>query len=204
MNTETKWTEHDHYLWQGGSRSQIDIILSWKLSHYWTWRTQITTHRSVWCRLNPLCVSMEPWDNMWLQILTGVHLSGQDVHRHLVSLWGLESQPILQGHRQHYYQHVSFTLWMQTGITGMTPSIGLDGHVFFLDSLGWGVTASWRFSCTIGPNHCLWMEDRIRLKIWLVCSQTASTPATKDEKKKCRKEKENASVIAADMTLEMH
>lgn len=36
--------EHDHYLWQGGSRSQVDIILSGELSHYWTWYTYIHTH----------------------------------------------------------------------------------------------------------------------------------------------------------------
>lgn len=36
----------------------------------------------------------------WTQILTGVHLSGQDVHRHLVSLRGFDCQPILQGHKQ--------------------------------------------------------------------------------------------------------
>lgn len=29
--------EHDDYLWQGGSRGQVDIILSRELAHYWTW-----------------------------------------------------------------------------------------------------------------------------------------------------------------------
>lgn len=31
--------EPDRYLWQGGGRGQVDIVLSWELSHYWTWRT---------------------------------------------------------------------------------------------------------------------------------------------------------------------
>lgn len=61
---------------------------------------------------------------------------------------------------------------------------GWDHCVIFPLSLGSVVTALWRFSYTVGPHHRLWMEDYIRLKIWLICSQTASTLATSNGGKK--------------------
>lgn len=52
--------------------------------------------------------------------------------------------------------------------------------VFFIRSLGWVVMALWRFSYTVRLHLCLFMEDYIRVKIWLSCSQTALTLAIKN------------------------
>lgn len=60
--------------------------------------THTYTHRSVWHWMNTPTASK--WSLWKQQILTGVHLSGQDVHGHLVSLRGFDCQPILQGHRR--------------------------------------------------------------------------------------------------------
>lgn len=79
------------HLWEGGGRGQVDIILSRELSHHWTWSTHTQhcqqhthTHTCMLPSWLPTCAT-----------LTGVHLSGQDVHGHLVPLQGADRQPFL-------------------------------------------------------------------------------------------------------------
>lgn len=96
----------DPYLWQGRSRSQVDIILSGELSHYWTW----CTHRQVRLTVSDLsgCLNEAHVIILCLQILTGVHLPGQHVHRHFVSLRGFDRQSFLdrQTDRWGWYMEV--------------------------------------------------------------------------------------------------
>lgn len=124
--------------------------------------------------------------SLCLQILTGVHLPGQDVHRHFVSLWGVDHQSFLN--RQTSMTHVGC---QRTSAPEPIPpliewlpqkkKLNTVRMAVWVSPLSvWSVvTALWRFSYTVGPHHCRWMEDYISLKIWLVCSQTASTVATK-------------------------
>lgn len=73
------------------------------------------------------------------------------------------------------------TVCVMTHQCVLTPRFSVAAVVMFFSlSQGSVVTALWRLSSTVGSHRCLWMEDYMRLKIRLICSQTASTLVTKE------------------------